>query len=149
MARISPTVYVIDCSVPRNRMAEAIEAIVAIGARLGLDVVTVAHAGDGNLHPLIPFDRKDSAGRAAALKAHHEIMELCVNMGGSITGEHGVGVEKQEELALMYNAAELDVMFAVKRALDAAHLCNPGKILPLRMFPPAARGAGPLEVRGI
>jgi glycolate oxidase len=135
MARITPVVYVIDCSVPRNLLAQAVEGIVAICERKGLDVVTVAHAGDGNLHPLIPFDRRDPKSRAAALEAHHEIMALCVSMDGSITGEHGVGVEKQEELELMYNAAELEIMYAVKQAVDAEDLCNPRKVFPVRMFP--------------
>ena len=136
MARLSPTVYVIDCSVPRNLLAEAIEGVVKICDKLGLDVVTVAHAGDGNLHPLIPYDRNDSRSRDAALQAHHEIMAMCVSMGGSITGEHGVGVEKQEEIDLMYNPDELAVMFGVKQALDSDDLCNPRKVFPIRLFPP-------------
>jgi glycolate oxidase len=136
MARLSSTVYVIDCTVPRNLLAQAIEGVVRICDGMGLDVITVAHAGDGNLHPLIPFDRNDPRTRTLALQAHHEIMAMCVGMGGSITGEHGVGVEKQEELALMYNADELEIMFRVKQALDAQDLCNPRKVFPLRMFPP-------------
>jgi glycolate oxidase len=146
MARMSPTVYVIDCTVPRNLLAPAIEGITAICDRLGVDVVTVAHAGDGNLHPVIPFDGKDPASRAAALKAHHEIMVLCVGMGGSITGEHGVGVEKQEEIDLMFDAEELRVMYAVKHALDPGDLCNPRKVFPVRMFP-AKAGTGSAQVR--
>jgi glycolate oxidase len=146
MARITPVVYVIDCSVPRNLLAEAIEGIVAICDRKGLDVVTVAHAGDGNVHPLIPFDRRDPKSRAAALEAHHEIMALCVSLGGSITGEHGVGVEKQEEIDLMYNADELRVMFSVKQAVDAEDLCNPRKVFPVRLFP-TRPGAGAALVR--
>jgi FAD/FMN-containing dehydrogenase len=132
--------------VPRNLLAQAIEGIVAICDRRGLDVVTVAHAGDGNLHPLIPFDRRDPKSRAAALEAHHEIMELCVGMGGSITGEHGVGVEKQEEIDLMYDADELRVMFAVKQAVDAEDLCNPRKVFPVRLFP-TRPGASAAQVR--
>ncbi len=146
MARITPVVYVIDCSVPRNLLAPAIEGIVAICDRHGLDVVTVAHAGDGNVHPLIPFDRRDPKSRAAALQAHHEIMELCVGMGGSITGEHGVGVEKQEEIDLMYDADELRMMFAVKQTVDAADLCNPRKVFPVRLFP-TRPGASAARVR--
>jgi len=137
MARLSSTVYVIDCTVPRNLLAEAIAGVAAICGGMGLEAVTVAHAGDGNLHPLIPFDRNDPQSRERALKAHHEIMALCVGMGGSITGEHGVGVEKQEELALMYNADELEFMFRVKQALDAQDLCNPRKVFPLRLFAPS------------
>ncbi|MDH4247928.1 MAG: FAD-binding protein [Deltaproteobacteria bacterium] len=134
MARVSPTVYVMDCTVPRNRMAEAIEGIIGICDVLGLEVVTVAHAGDGNLHPLIPFDQHDPESRGKALRAHHQIMELCVGMGGSITGEHGVGVEKQEDMALMYDDHALNVMRLPKRALDPDDLLNPRKIFPKRFF---------------
>ena len=140
-ARISPTVYVIDCCVPRNVLAEAIENVIDICERRGLDVVNVAHAGDGNLHPLIPFDRDDPVSREQALAAHREVMEMCVAMGGSITGEHGVGVEKQEEIGLMYSQQELAAMFAVKEALDGKDRFNPRKIFPLSFFdrpaPPA------------
>ncbi|MEE8396860.1 MAG: FAD-linked oxidase C-terminal domain-containing protein [bacterium] len=130
-ARISPTVYVFDCCVPRNRLAEAIEGLNAICEKRGLEVVNVAHAGDGNLHPLVPFDRNDPASRENAMTAHREVMEMCVAMGGSITGEHGVGVEKQAEMELMYSQAELRVMFAVKEALDERGSLNPRKIFPL------------------
>ncbi|MCZ6842264.1 MAG: FAD-binding protein [SAR324 cluster bacterium] len=134
VARISPTVYVMDCSVPRNLLAEAITNVIEICERRGLDVVNVAHAGDGNLHPLIPFDRDDPTSREQALAAHSEVMEMCVAMGGSITGEHGVGVEKQEHIDLMYSPAELSTMFAVKQALDEQDRCNPRKIFPLAYF---------------
>jgi glycolate dehydrogenase FAD-linked subunit len=134
MARLSHTVYVMDVTVPRNLLAEAIRRVVAICDERSLDVVTVAHAGDGNLHPLIPFDGNDARARAAALEAHHRIMEMCVEMGGSITGEHGVGVEKQNELELMYAGDDLRMMFAVKEALDPDDLLNPRKIFPVRLF---------------
>jgi glycolate dehydrogenase FAD-linked subunit len=134
MARFSHTVYVMDVAVPRNLLAEAIRRVVAICDELKLDVVTLAHAGDGNLHPLIPFDASDPHSREAALQAHHRIMEMCVAMGGSITGEHGVGVEKQNELDLMYRGDDLRMMFAVKEALDPADLLNPRKVFPVRLF---------------
>jgi FAD/FMN-containing dehydrogenase len=140
MARLSPTVYVMDCAVPRNLLAEAIGKVIEIAEGLGLDVVTVAHAGDGNLHPLIPFDQDDPVSREKALQAHHEVMRMCVELGGTITGEHGVGVEKQEELALMYSEDELAVMRAVKEELDPGDLHNPRKIFPLRYFEPSAPG---------
>ncbi len=133
-ARMSPTVYVMDCSVPRNLLAEAIGKVIAICERRGLDVVNVAHAGDGNLHPLIPFDQADEASREQALAAHREVMEMCVEMGGSITGEHGVGLEKQGDIDLMYSPAELGAMFAVKQALDGQDRFNPRKIFPLTYF---------------
>ncbi len=133
-ARISSTVYVMDCAVPRNLLAEAIRNVIAICERRGLEVVNVAHAGDGNLHPLIPFDPEKPEERRQALAAHREIMEMCVAMGGTITGEHGVGVEKQGEIDLMYNPAEMDAMFSVKQALDEQDGFNPRKIFPLRYF---------------
>jgi len=150
VARISPTVYVIDGCVPRNLLAEAIRRVVEICERRGLDVVTVAHAGDGNIHPLIPFNRDDPRSREQALAAHREVMEMCVALGGSITGEHGVGVEKQGELGLMYSGDELGAMFAVKRALDPDLRFNPRKIFPLEFFekmpvagePPRRAGQG-------
>ncbi|MBI3994226.1 MAG: FAD-binding protein [Candidatus Lambdaproteobacteria bacterium] len=131
-ASFSPTVYVMDCTVPRNLLAQAIAGVIEICDARGLEVVNLAHAGDGNLHPLIPVDRANAAQAAAATEAHHEIMAMCVAMGGSITGEHGVGVEKQQELGLMYDADELAGMQAVKRALDPDGRCNPHKIFPLR-----------------
>ncbi|MCH7478372.1 MAG: FAD-binding protein, partial [SAR324 cluster bacterium] len=150
VARISPTVYVIDGCVPRNLLAEAIRRVVEICERRGLDVVTVAHAGDGNIHPLIPFNRDDPRSREQALAAHREVMEMCVALGGSITGEHGVGVEKQGEMGLMYSGDELEAMFAVKRALDPDLRFNPRKIFPLEFFekmpvagePPRRAGQG-------
>ncbi len=142
MARFSPTVYVMDVTVPRNLLAEAIRRVVAIADGRGLEVVTVAHAGDGNLHPLIPFDKENADSRERALEAHHKIMEMCVELGGSITGEHGVGVEKQHEIDLMYGDHDLHMMFAVKEALDPRDLLNPRKIFPLRLFDAAAAMAG-------
>jgi glycolate dehydrogenase FAD-linked subunit len=134
MARFSHTVYVMDVAVPRNRLAEAIRKVAAICDERGLDFIMVAHAGDGNLHPLIPFDGANEKQRALALEAHHKVMEMCVAMGGSITGEHGVGVEKQAELELMYGGADLRMMFAVKEVLDPGDLLNPRKIFPLHLF---------------
>ncbi|HKI99025.1 MAG TPA: FAD-linked oxidase C-terminal domain-containing protein [bacterium] len=146
MARYSHTVYVMDVTVPRNLLAEAIRRVLAICDERGLDVVTLAHAGDGNLHPLIPFDGNDPKAREAALEAHHRIMEMCVELGGSITGEHGVGVEKQNEIDLMYNGDDLRMMFAVKEVLDPADLLNPRKIFPTRLFD--ARDAAAQQAAG-
>lgn len=142
LARVSHTVYVMDCTVPRTLLAEAIRRVVDIATKLKLDVVNVAHAGDGNLHPLIPFDASDPASRDAAMQAHRAIMEMCVQLGGSITGEHGVGVEKQGDIDLMYSERELEVMFSIKLALDGADLLNPRKIFPLRMFGETAATVG-------
>ena len=134
MARVSPTVYIVDGCVPRDRLAEAIEGAIAICTRRGLECINLAHAGDGNLHPLIPYDANDPAGTENVIAAGHEILAMCVEMGGSITGEHGVGVEKQEEMALMFTPEELEVMLRLKLALDPDDSCNPRKMFPRVWF---------------
>jgi len=134
MARVSPTVYIVDGCVPRNRLAEAIERSIAICTRRGLDIINLAHAGDGNLHPLIPYDHTVPGAKEKVIEAGSEILAMCVEMGGSITGEHGVGVEKQEEMALMFSPRELDAMMAIKFALDPADRCNPRKMFPRARF---------------
>jgi glycolate oxidase subunit GlcD len=152
MARVSPTVYIVDGCVPRNRLAEAIERSIVICARRGLECINVAHAGDGNLHPLIPFDGNDPSSKENVIAAGHEILAMCVEMGGSITGEHGVGVEKQEEMALMFSPDELDVMLRLKLALDPDDSCNPRKMFPRSRFDalirPASPGARPAPLAG-
>jgi glycolate oxidase len=134
MARVSPTVYIVDGCVPRDRLAEAIERSIAICARRGLECINLAHAGDGNLHPLIPYDSGDPSVKENVIAAGHEILAMCVEMGGSITGEHGVGVEKQEEMALMFSPDELEVMLRLKLALDPDDSCNPRKMFPRVWF---------------
>ncbi|MCZ6749830.1 MAG: FAD-binding protein [SAR324 cluster bacterium] len=141
MARVSANVYICDGSVPRNRLAEAIERVVEICTGHGLDVINLAHAGDGNLHPLIPLDPNDPDARERVIVAGREILEMCVELGGSITGEHGVGVEKQEEMALMFSPEELGAMLTLKFALDPDDRCNPRKIFPLALFPPRTLAA--------
>ena len=140
MARVSPTVYIVDGCVPRNRLAEAIERAIAICAARGLDIINLAHAGDGNLHPLIPYDQNDPGVVENVTAAAHEILAMCVEMGGSITGEHGVGVEKQDEMALMFSPDELDVVLRLKLALDPDDSCNPRKMFPRSLFDALERG---------
>jgi glycolate oxidase len=115
--------------VPRTRLGEALREIDRLSAERGIRVANVFHAGDGNLHPLILFDgREDGAvERAEALAA--EILALCVELGGSITGEHGVGVEKLDYLGLMFSVDELALMEDVRAAVDPARLANRGKML--------------------
>jgi FAD/FMN-containing dehydrogenase len=127
MGRVSDECYVLDCVVPRPRMAEALERIDAVALRRGLACVNVFHAGDGNLHPLIAY-RRDQAPEVEA--AGREIAELCVALGGSLTGEHGIGVEKRDFLPLLFDAPSLAAMERVRRAFDPERLMNPGKALP-------------------
>ena len=134
MARLAPQSYIVDGCVPRTKLPEALKRVIEIGARYGFPVANLAHAGDGNLHPSIPFNGREPGQTEAVLKAGREILEVCVALGGSITGEHGVGIEKQEEMRLMYTNTELEVMRRIKLAHDPADLCNPKKIFPLSML---------------
>ncbi len=138
MARLAAHSYIVDGCVPRTKLPEAVRRVVAIGERHGLPIVNLAHAGDGNLHPGIPFNMRQPGETDKVLQAGREILEVCVELGGSITGEHGVGVEKQNEMSLMYSDTDLHVMRRIKLAHDAADLCNPKKIFPLHMFADAA-----------
>ena len=132
MARLATHAYIVDGCVPRTALPEALRRVAEIGERYGLTIVNLAHAGDGNLHPCIPFYQRRPGETEKVLQAGRDILQVCVALGGSITGEHGVGVEKQEEMALMFSPTELEVMRRIKRAHDDADRCNPKKIFPLR-----------------
>jgi glycolate oxidase len=128
--RISPDYMCMDSTIPRRCLAEMLLAIQGMTKRYRLRCVNVFHAGDGNLHPLILFDANDAdeLHRAEAFGA--EILEASVAMGGTITGEHGVGVEKLGSMCVQFSPAEREQMLAVKRAFDPAGLLNPGKVIP-------------------
>ena len=131
MARLAPSYYVLDGTVPRSKLGSTLATIDQICKRLDLVVAYVFHAGDGNLHPLILIeDPSDEELLERIHLAGQLIMELCVSQEGSITGEHGVGIEKREFMNLMYNADELGAMLDVKNVFDPHHLLNPGKIFP-------------------
>jgi len=127
MGRLGEECYVMDCVVPRNRLAEAVERIDAVAARLGLSLVHVFHAGDGNLHPLLAY-RRDEA--AAVEAAGREIAAACLALGGTLTGEHGVGIEKRDLMPLLFDPASLAAMERVRAAFDPRRVLNPGKVLP-------------------
>ena len=130
MGAISPDYYCMDGSIPRRRLASVLQAIRAMEGKYGLRCSNVFHAGDGNLHPLILFDCSipDEVARAEAFGG--EILELCVREGGSITGEHGVGLEKINHMCVQFGSGELETFHAVKSAFDARGLLNPGKAVP-------------------
>lgn len=134
LARLAPNSYIVDGCVPRTKLPEALRRVVAIGERYGLPIANLAHAGDGNLHPAIPFNMRQPGETEKVLQAGREILEVCVELGGSITGEHGIGIEKQNEMPLMYSPTDLEVMRRVKLAHDPTDLCNPKKIFPLNML---------------
>ncbi len=139
VARVAPMYSVQDGTVPRTRLAETMVKVVAIAEKHQVKVGTVAHAGDGNLHPLIMYNPKDSEEIQRVHEAGKEILKLCVDMGGTLTGEHGVGIEKQDSMPLVFNEAEVEVMARVKKAFDPDNKLNPDKILPLKK---AATGVG-------
>ncbi len=130
MGALSPDYYCMDGSIPRKRLAPVLQAIRQMEGRYGLRCTNVFHAGDGNLHPLILFDSNiaDEVARAEAFGG--EILELCVREGGSITGEHGVGLEKINHMCVQFGRGELEIFHAVKHAFDDLGLLNPGKAVP-------------------
>jgi glycolate oxidase len=127
---LAPDYYCMDGTIPRRQLGAVLTRIAEMAAEHGLGVVNVFHAGDGNLHPLILYDgnRPGELDQAEHLGAR--ILELCVEVGGTITGEHGVGVEKIDQMCVQFSAAERETFFAVKRAFDPAGLLNPGKAIP-------------------
>jgi glycolate oxidase subunit GlcD len=130
MGRIAPDLLVQDATVPRTRLPEVLARVSEIGERYRLRIANVFHAGDGNLHPNILFDRNDPDELERVETASLEIMQLCVDVGGTITGEHGVGVDKRGYMKLVHGPAELAAMAAVKEVFDPRGLYNPGKVLP-------------------
>ncbi|HWW69278.1 MAG TPA: FAD-linked oxidase C-terminal domain-containing protein [Duganella sp.] len=128
--RISPDYYCMDGTIPRKRLGEVLTGIAQMETRYGLRCANVFHAGDGNLHPLILFNANvpDEFERAEAFGA--EILALCVAVGGTITGEHGVGIEKIDSMCVQFAPSELEAFFSVKRAFDPAGLLNPDKAIP-------------------
>jgi glycolate oxidase len=130
VGRISPEFYVQDGVVPRTKLPYVLRRVSEICQRYSLKVGNVFHAGDGNLHPLILFDSQIPGEVERVRQAGHEILSVCAEVGGSITGEHGVGIEKQEEMALIFNPIDLRTMQQVRDAFNPLQLFNPGKLFP-------------------
>ncbi len=132
MGRIAPDLYVADAVVPRTRLRELVRRTVDICSARGLRLANVFHAGDGNLHPNICYDRRDADEVRRVLEAGHLILETCVASGGALTGEHGVGLEKLAQMDLLFTPADLGAMCLVRDAWDPGRRMNPGKLVPLR-----------------
>jgi glycolate oxidase subunit GlcD len=130
MGRIKADLMVQDAVIPRSRLPEVLDEVYRIAERYNLTVANVFHAGDGNLHPNISFDGRDADQRHRVETASKEIMQLCVSVGGSITGEHGVGMDKIESMRLIFSENDLDRMLAVRDVFNPLGLCNPGKVIP-------------------
>lgn len=128
---IAPNQFTQDGVVPRPKLPEVLKKVVQIGERYSLPIANVAHAGDGNLHPLIMFDPRIPGELERVMKAGEEILRLCVDAGGTITGEHGIGIEKNEYLKWMFTEDDLRAMKTVKEIFDPNTLLNPGKVFPV------------------
>ncbi len=133
VARLTPSYLVCDGTVPRTALPKVLRKVAEVGSRYNLRIPNVFHAGDGNLHPLILFDWRDADQKARVMKAGMEILKLCVELGGTISGEHGVGLEKIDAMRLCFTEADIRSQVRVKHAFDPRDLANPGK-----MFPAAA-----------
>jgi glycolate oxidase len=130
MGRVSPNYYVQDGVVPRTALPEVLRRIRDLEARSGLRIGNVFHAGDGNLHPLICYDESVPGEAARAESVASEILQYCIDAGGAITGEHGVGADKKAYMGRMFAAVDLDAMQLVRCAFDPRNLCNPDKVFP-------------------
>jgi len=130
IGRLSPSYCTQDGVVPRTKLPEILEFIVACGERHNLRIVNVFHAGDGNIHPILLFDERDAEQVRQVLAASDEILGKCIDLGGSVTGEHGIGVEKISFMDRLFSAEDLNVMRSVHDCFNPTHLCSPGKMLP-------------------
>jgi glycolate oxidase len=152
MGRLSPNYIVQDGVIPRTALPRVLREIARLGAEAGLRVANVFHAGDGNLHPLVLYDRRIPGQEHAAEALAAAIVGLCVDAGGSITGEHGVGEEKKAFMPMMFAEPDLDTMQLVRCAFDPVNLANPGKIFPRPRLcgeKPGPYQAHPLETAGL
>jgi glycolate oxidase len=138
MGRLSPDFYVMDGVVPRTKLPQTMDAIVRISERTGFKICNVFHAGDGNLHPLVLFDAFQAGQYEAVLRIGDEILKLCADAGGSVTGEHGIGLEKRENIRYVFSDDDLEVMDRIRRVFDPHGLMNPGKIFPGEGLKPSA-----------
>ncbi|RMF87762.1 MAG: FAD-binding oxidoreductase, partial [Nitrospinota bacterium] len=130
IARLRPSAYTVDGVVPRSKLPTVLAQVMAICEKYHLQAGNVFHAGDGNIHPVILFDERNREETERVMRAGVEILQVCVEAGGTITGEHGVGLEKQREMRLLHTDQDLTMMKAVKDVFDPEGLSNPNKVLP-------------------
>jgi glycolate oxidase len=152
MGRISPSYYVQDSVIPRTRLAEVLERIEELAAEFGFPVANVFHAGDGNLHPLVAYDARDPGQAERAEELAGRIVLACVEAGGSITGEHGVGLDKKRYMPAMFGEPDLAAFQKLRCAFDPAQRANPGKVMPTPRLcgeVPGPYRVHPLEAAGV
>ena len=150
VGRLSPDYIVQDGVVPRGKLGQALKEIEGISARYGLRVANVFHAGDGNLHPLILFDSSKPGEFERAEQISSDIIDLCIRLGGSITGEHGVGVEKREYMPRQFSEIDMASMWHLRTTIDPQTIANRGKVFPVGEAPALTQiGMHPLEKQGV
>ena len=130
VSRLRPSYLVCDGTVPRTKLPEVLAKVIEVGEKYDLPIGNVFHAGDGNLHPLILFDERDKEMLQKVHGAAAEILKICVEAGGTISGEHGIGTEKLKEMSLIFSESDFEFMRSIKRALDPYDMWNPGKVIP-------------------
>jgi glycolate oxidase len=141
LGRLAPTNYVLDGVIPRSKLPQALQHIQEIGKKYGFAIGNIFHAGDGNLHPIVLYDSRNAKALEKAIAASEEIIRYCVDLGGALTGEHGVGMEKNELMTLMFSEADFDLMRRVHDAFNPDSSLNPGKVFPL------SKGCGEIRVK--
>jgi glycolate oxidase len=130
MGRLAPNYYVMDGVAPRDALPEVLAAVERIAEQYRLRAATLLHAGDGNLHPNLLFDSEEPGVIERVRAAGAAILQVCLDHGGSLTGEHGIGVEKLDVVRQMFSEADLEVMTRVRQVFDPVRRCNPGKLFP-------------------
>src|SRR5215475_13362860 len=141
LGRLAPSNYVLDGVIPRTKLPQALRQIREIGLRYGFDICNIFHAGDGNLHSIVLYDPRDKGQFERVMQASVEIICYCIEVGGALTGEHGIGMEKSELMPLLFSDADFDLMRRLHDALNPSCSLNPGKIFPL------SKGCGEIRVR--
>jgi glycolate oxidase len=150
VGRLSPDYIVQDGVVPRGKLGQALAEIERLSRAYNIRVANVFHAGDGNLHPLILYDGREAGALERAEALASKILRYCIALGGSITGEHGVGMEKREYLPEMFNETDIAVMKSIRRSIDPKEIANPGKMFPGAEAPALSMsGPHPLEKAGV
>ena len=152
MGRVAPSYYVQDGVIPRSTLPEVLRRIRDLEKRSGLTIGNVFHAGDGNLHPLVCYDDAVEGQAELAEEVATEILSYCLDAGGSLTGEHGIGADKACHMPKMFDEADLATMRLLRRAFDPADICNPDKLLPTPRLcgeVPGPYRAHPAEVAGV
>jgi glycolate oxidase len=141
LGRLAPSNYVLDGVIPRSKLPQTLRRIQEVGNQFGFQIGNIFHAGDGNLHPIVLYDPRDAAQFQRAMQASAEIIRYCLEVGGALTGEHGVGMEKSELMPLVFSDADFDLMRRVHDAFNPDSSLNPGKIFPL------SKGCGEIRTR--